>query len=616
MVPAAAVADVIADCCALHVKVATIVSAGFAETGDTGKRRQEHIRALARAAGLRLVGPNCLGVVNVPGHVTLSANATLEHEALRPGGLSVISQSGSMLGGIITRAQERGLGFSKLVSVGNECDLAVGELVHLLVDDPDTRAILLFLESFRDALVLGAAARRAFEAGKPVIALKLGRSAIGREVAATHTGAMVGRDEVAQAFFRAHGIIRVELFEALFEIAQLVLGQRPPRQRRVAALTVSGGAAAMVIDRLGLANIDIVPPTPAIIENLAKKKIRITDAPLIDLPMGRAEGGAYSTILSELLHSDQYDAVLAIQGSNATYMPEVMQERILSAQRGMKPLAVFIGPRAETALKILQDGGVAAFRTPEACADALRAYCDWREPASPIVIDPDRMNALRYSVHNAARGVLNEYDSARLLAGIGIPFAPSRVVHGGGDNADLPFPVAAKILSRNIAHKSDADGVVLDIADSRALAQAVDAMLERFRTAMPQARIDGVLVQSMQRGIAEVIVGYRRDRDVGPVVMVGLGGLFAELVPGSALRLAPVSAETALEMIAEVPGLAVIRGYRNRPQGDLQALAQVVHALSLLALETEPTVIEAEINPLVVRTDGVIAVDALVRIEI
>jgi acyl-CoA synthetase (NDP forming) len=614
MVPASAVPDVIAQCCTARVKVATIISAGFAEAGEEGKRRQDHMLSMARAAGLRLVGPNCLGLVNVTGHVTLSANAVFEQEVLRPGGLSVISQSGSMLGAIVTRAQERGLGFSKLVSVGNECDVGVGELVHLLVDDPDTRAILLFLEAFRDAPVLGAAAKRAFEVGKPVIALKLGRSAIGREIATSHTGAMAGADEVAAAFFRAHGIIRVEIFEALFETAQLILGHRPPKSRRVAALTVSGGAAAMVIDRLGLADIEVVPPTPEIIARLAASKIRISDAPLTDLPMGRAEGGAYAAILDALMNADHCDAVVAIQGSNATYRPEVVRERILAARLGNKPLAVFLGPRADQALRILQDEGVAAFRTPEACADGVRAYCDWCIPARAVLVDPARIAAIRAACRAAGSGLLSEWGAAHLLRAIGVPCAASEVIHDARQAINLPFPVAAKILSADIAHKTELGGVVLDVPDAKALANAVDDLLSRVRLQAPGARIDGVLVQSMQRALAEVIVGYRRDRDVGPVILLGVGGTLAEIHAQHALRLAPVGLDTAMEMIHEVPGLAPIRGFRNRPPGDLRALAEVVHTLSLLALADSPTVLEAEINPLLVNSDGVIAVDALVRI--
>jgi acyl-CoA synthetase (NDP forming) len=614
MVPASAVPDVIADCCEARVKVATIFTAGFAETGGEGKRRQDAMVAMAKCAGVRLVGPNCLGIVNVSGGVTLSANAVLEQEALRRGGLSVVSQSGSMLGGIITRAQERGLGFSKLVSVGNECDVGVGELVHLLVDDPDTRAILLFLEAFRDAPVLGAAARRAFEAGKPVIALKLGRSTVGREIATTHTGAMAGADDVAEAFFRANGIIRVDIFEALFETAQLVLDRRPPKGRRVAVLTVSGGAAAMVIDRLGLAAIDVVPPTPQIIGNLAAKNIQITDATLTDLPMGRAEGGIYGSILEELTASDHCDAVIAVQGSTAAYSEASVRERVLAARRGDRPLAVFLGPRASEALRMLQDGGVAAFRTPEACADAVRAYCDWRAPQPPVSGELEQITALKRAVSAAGPGTLNERAAATLLSNMGVPFVPSQVMRSGREPVQLPFPVVAKILSSDIPHKTDAGGVALDITDASVLAARVDAMLARIRSERPDARIDGVLVQPMQRGLGEVIVGFRRDRDVGPVVMVGVGGMLAEVCAGYAVRLAPVSIDSALEMIASVPGLALVRGYRNRPAGDLASLSRVVHLMSLLALADDGIVLEAEINPLIVRSDGVVAVDALVRI--
>ena len=614
MVPAAAVPDVIADCCEARVKVATIFTAGFAETGGEGKRRQDAMVAMAKCAGVRLVGPNCLGIVNVSGGVTLSANAVLEQEALRRGGLSVVSQSGSMLGGIITRAQERGLGFSKLVSVGNECDVGVGELVHLLVDDPDTRAILLFLEAFRDAPVLGAAARRAFEAGKPVIALKLGRSTVGREIATTHTGAMAGADDVAEAFFRANGIIRVDIFEALFETAQLVLDRRPPKGRRVAVLTVSGGAAAMVIDRLGLAAIDVVPPTPQIIGNLAAKNIQITDATLTDLPMGRAEGGIYGSILEELTASDHCDAVIAVQGSTAAYSEASVRERVLAARRGDRPLAVFLGPRASEALRMLQDGGVAAFRTPEACADAVRAYCDWRAQQPPVSGELEQITALKRAVSAAGPGTLNERAAATLLSNMGVPFVPSQVMRSGREPVQLPFPVVAKILSSDIPHKTDAGGVALDITDASVLAARVDAMLARIRSERPDARIDGVLVQPMQRGLGEAIVGFRRDRDVGPVVMVGVGGMLAEVCAGYAVRLAPVSIDSALEMIASVPGLALVRGYRNRPAGDLASLSRVVHLMSLLALADDGIVLEAEINPLIVRSDGVVAVDALVRI--
>lgn len=618
MVPAKAVPGVIEDCAAAGVKAATIFSAGFAETGEEGARIQKRMVDTARAGGVRLIGPNCLGIANVTGKTVLSANAVLESQVLVPGNLSLVSQSGSMMGGTVSRAQERGLGFSKMVSVGNECDVGVGEIVDCMVDDPDTKCILLFLEAFRDAPRLGAAARRAYALGKPVIAFKLGRSAVGREIATTHTGAIAGADDVAEAFFRDHGIIRVKTYEALFETPQLVMGFKPPKGKRVAVFTGTGGAAAMVVDQLGLAGIAVVPPPQAVIDELAGKGIHINDAPLTDLPMGRAEGDVYPTIIHALERSDHCDAIIAVQGSTATQRPDSVRERILNAGRVSKPLGSFLGPAANEALAILQRGGAAAFRTPEACADAVRAYCEWRAPLEHPAVDAGVKTKLDAALQALSGKAVNERTASQLLGALGIPFAASQVVQAGGDvvgneAVSTVFPAVAKILSADIPHKTEAGGVVLNIADSAQLKTEVDAMLARIRKAQPQAKLDGVLVQRMESGIAEVIVGFRRDRDAGPLVMVGVGGILAELGGGHALRLAPVSLDTAREMIDEVKAFAVLRGYRNKPKGDLEALARVVQAMSQLAVAD--VVAEAEINPLLVKSDGVVAVDALVALN-
>ena len=613
MVPAKAVPGVIDDCAAAGVKAATIFSAGFAETGEEGRLIQQRMVETARAAGVRLIGPNCLGIANITGHTVLSANAVLESQELVPGSLSLVSQSGSMMGGIVSRAQERGLGFSKMVSVGNECDVGVGEIVDCMVDDPDTKCILLFLEAFRDAPRLGAAARRAFELGKPVIAFKLGRSAVGREIATTHTGAIAGADDVAEAFFCDHGILRVKTFEALFEAPQLVIGYRPPRGKRVAVFTGTGGAAAMVVDQLGLAGIEVVPPPKKIIDDMAAKGIQITDAPLTDMPMGRGDGPVYPTLIKAFYESDHCDVVVAVQGSTATQRPESVRERVLDAGRGPKPLASFLGPAANEGLLILQRGGAAGFRTPEACADAVRAYCEWRAPLQHPAVDAALAAKLDVALKTVTAATLNEHTATQVLGTLGIPFAASQVVQNGSEAVSTGFPAVAKILSVDIPHKTEAGGVVLDIQDATGLKDAVDGMLTRIRSALPKAKLDGVLVQRMEKGIAEVIVGFRRDRDAGPLVMVGVGGILAELGGGHAVRLAPVSLDTAREMINEVKAFDVLRGYRNKPKGDLEALARVVQAMSNLACAA--SVEEAEINPLLVKTDGVVAVDALLSLK-
>ncbi|MGE5523933.1 MAG: acetate--CoA ligase family protein [Rhodospirillaceae bacterium] len=611
MVPAPAVPGIIEQCCELKIPVATMFSAGFAELGEEGAKRQRDMVERARAGGLRLLGPNCMGVINVHDKTPLTVNAVIEHEALKPGPLSVISQSGSMLGTMITRAQPRGLGFSKLVSVGNECDLGVGELAEMLVDDPDTGAILLFLETFRDSANLARAARRAYEAGKPVIAYKLGRSGVGRAVATSHTGAMTGPDEIANAFFRQHGIIRVDMIESLFETPRLVMGQKPPKQKRVAVVTGTGGAAAMVVDRLGVLGAEVVPPSDEVIANLAAKDIHIAQVPLTDIPMGRSEGGRYTNILSELLASDHCDAVVSVIGSSSRN-PQVLVDRVLSAQhRDRKPLAVFLAPKADDGLVMLEQNGVASFRTPETCADAVNSYLNWRAPAEAPVIGADEVAAARELLSQSKRSRLNERDSCRLFSSLGIEAVDTRVLQAPADCSSMTGPLAVKILSADIPHKTDAGLVKLNVAPADARGE-VGRMLDAARSAFPKAKIDGVLVQRMERGVAEVIVGFRRDPEVGPVVLLGAGGIAAELRRSYCVRIAPVTLEQARAMIEEVRELALIRGFRNLPRGDVDGLARAISSMSRIAALQDVT--EAEINPLLVREEGkgVVAVDGLV----
>jgi acyl-CoA synthetase (NDP forming) len=615
MVPAPVVPDIVAQCCECGVPAATIFSAGFAELGEEGLARQRSMVETARAGGLRLLGPNCMGIINVQEATPLTVNAVFEEEFPVPGPLSIVSQSGSMLGTVLSRARPRGLGFAKLVSVGNECDLGVGEIADMLVDDPATGAILLFLETFRDAYRLARAARRAYEAGKPVIAYKLGRSNVGREVATSHTGAMTGPDEIASAFFRENGIIRVDMMESLFETPRLVLGHKPPRGRRVAVVTGTGGAAAMVVDRLGTLGAEVVPPSQEVIARLAARNIPIAPVPLTDIPMGQSEGGRYTAVLSELLGSDHCDAVVSVVGSSSRNT-RVIVERVLNAQsRGAKPLAVFLAPRAEEGLALLEQNGVAGFRTPETCADAVNAYLNWRAPAEREArADKEIAGAAVFAARTRARR-LNELDSYGLFTALGIPVAQGRVLTFAADCAGMGGTVAVKILSADIAHKTDSGLVQLDVPAADAQ-EEVKRILKEARTRFPRAKVDGVLVQRMERGLAEIIIGYRRDPEVGPVVMLGVGGVAAELRGGHGhcVRLAPVSLDEASAMIGEVSELAVLGGYRNLPRGDCAALARAIRAVSLLALLGTRKVAEAEINPLIVKPEGrgVVAVDGLV----
>lgn len=612
MVPAHAVKTALEQCVSKKIPVVTIYSDGFAETGAAGRRAQDELVAIARAGGVRMIGPNCIGLFSSQTHLAISVNAVLEQADITPGSLAVVSQSGSMTGGLLSRGLGRGAGFSKLISVGNEADIGVGELSDMLVDDPHTSAILLFMETIRDAGHLARAGRRAYAAGKPIIVYKLGRSEAGQDLAASHTGAMAGSDEMADAFFSAHGMLRVDMLETLFELPALLTKHKPRQRHRIAVMTTTGGGAACVVDRLGTNGLEIVAPTPRVIANLAQKNIIISTARVTDLTLAGAKKEIYSAVLNELLASDHCEMVLAVAGSSAQFQPEITVGPIIEADRHDKSLAVFLAPHADASLRLLSKAGLAGFRTPESCADAIRAWRDWRPPVEAPAPDYPRIDEVKSLLAAAATTQLDEHDACRVFAALDVPVAVTTIIKSPGDRAAIDFPVVAKILSPDIAHKTDAGGVALNIADADALKTAAQNILDRVGSKHPAAKINGILVQHMEKGLAEIILGFKRDPQVGPVVVLGVGGVLAEIYHDFAMRMAPVNSDEAAHMIAEVKGLATIRGYRSLPAGDCAALARAVSAFSQLAYIE--SIAEAEINPLIVRPEGygVVAVDGLI----
>ena len=560
-----AVERALEDCARKGVPVASIYSNGFSDAGPHGAERQRRLVETARGLGVRLLGPNSMGVVDIPGRVALTVNAILEMERLPAGGTSIVSQSGTMLGTVLSRGSARGFGYAKLVSVGNEADLGVGELVTLLADDPDTRVILLFLETVRDPAVLSAAARKASAAGKPVVAYKLGRSGLGEALARSHTGALAGADAALDAYFRDCGIVRVDLLETLIEIAPLLDSRAPlnlNRPGRVAVVTTTGGGAAAAVDRLGTRGVEL--------------------AGLHDLTM-TATRESYGATLVRLLDSPDCDAVLAVVGSSAQFHPQLAVEPILRAAGHAKPLAVFLTPHAEESLALLAARGVAGFRTPEACADALASLLQWNAPR----------NAPVSGVPKSKTGSA----PFEFLAALGVPVAPWSLAQPPGYAHAIEYPVALK--RPGLEHKTEHGALRLGIRNRGELLEAARALGG-----------GPLLIQRMERGLAEAIVGYRDDPVAGPLVVVGAGGVLAELYQDFSIRCAPVSVAEAEAMIAEVKGLAPIRGYRNLPRGDVAALATVVSRVSCLAGMRE--VAEAEANPVIIRDEGVVAVDALV----
>jgi acyl-CoA synthetase (NDP forming) len=539
--------------------------------------------------------------VNLNARVACSVNAALEAAELPAGRLALVSQSGSMMGALMSRGAARSIGFSHLVGTGNEADLSAAEVAALLVDDPQVDAILLFLEAIRRPELFADLARRAHAANKPVVAYKLGRSPYGAELAASHTGALAGTDAAADAFFRRLGIPRVRTLEGLLELPALLVGRRPlPRPRRAAGvMTTTGGGGAMAVDCLGVAGVEARPPDAAAAAALGAAGVPHHGGRLLDLTLAGTKPDRVAAALGALLAAEDTDLALAVVGSSAQFRPGDSVAGILLARDAAraagnpKPVAAFLVPEADRSLRLLAEAGVAAFRTPESAADCVRAWCDWRgprgaPPAEAVVHQlPERPD---------------EADARRLLAALGLPSSFSVLRSPVDDPGDVSWPVALKILSPDLAHKTELGGVRLGVADPEALAREAAAMEERVAAAAPGARVTGFLVQPMAQGLGEAIVGFRRDPEVGPVVLLGTGGVLAELFRDVSLRPAPVDVDEAREMIGDVKGLRPLAGWRGLPRGDLDAVARAVACLSRLAARDD--VAEAEVNPLIVGAEG------------
>jgi acyl-CoA synthetase (NDP forming) len=376
----------------------------------------------------------------------------------------------------------------------------------------------------------------------------------------------------------------------------------------------------VVVDRLGLRGLAVSRPTPAFIAAMAAQGVTVRDAPIIDLTLA-ATSAKYEAVLRGLLAADFCDAVLAVVGTSAQYQPQLAVQPILrAAVSAGKPLAVFLAPQADASLGLLAASGVAAFRTPEACADALAGVLTRRAPRAATAVD-DGLGAALAPLFAAQTGggsgaarppVFDEERSLRIFDALGVPTVARALLVAPPWTHAVPYPVAVKLVSEDLPHKTEAGAVRLDVRDDAALTQAIAQMNEAVRTRVPGARVRGVLVQSMRTSIAEALVGYRHDVSAGPVVMLGAGGRLAELLRDVSLRMAPVDFDEARRMVEEVAALAPARGYRGMARGDVDALARVIVALGRLATLPGQPVAEAEINPVLVQADGVVAVDGLV----
>jgi acyl-CoA synthetase (NDP forming) len=626
--PTETVLETVRECARLGVRLVTVLASGFSESGPEGLAREQALRDITRESGMRLIGPSSLGVVNPRACMPLTANAAFAEPDMPVGKVMVVSQSGSMIGALVSRGRARGVGFASLVSVGNEADLSVGEICAATLDDPQIEGYVLFLESLHHGQALRAFALAAAERGKPVVVYKLGRSSVAADMVQSHTGALAGEDDIADAFFKDSGMARVGILESLLEAQALavrwpLLGTGQPL-RRVGVVTTTGGGAAMLVDQLGILGVVVEAASAETLQRLQALGVSVNPGRVLDLTLAGTRYEVMKAALDVMLSAPEFDAVVAVVGSSARFQPQLAVQPIIDSAAHTKPLAAMIVPDAPQAIAQLTAAQVPCFRTPECCADVIAALVSRRAPsvraalaarASAAVGEPP---SAQINANPSVPVTWSERQSHAWLAQLGLTSATAVVVSADGPvPLPLPFayPVVVKACSAQLAHKSDLGGVVLGVADAQALRLAMEQVKTNVARHAPLPVDFELLVQPMVTGMAEVLLGFKRDADAGAIVMLAVGGIWAEVVRERSIRLAPVDEAQAMEMIAELRALSPLQGLRGQAPGDLAALAQAISRFSQAAvLAVGDGVIEAEVNPLMVlpQGQGVCAVDALV----
>ncbi|MFO1090835.1 MAG: acetate--CoA ligase family protein [Hyphomicrobiales bacterium] len=613
-VPAPATAQAVRDCAAKGVKACVIYSAGFAETGADGAVAEAELKAISRETGVRLLGPNCLGVFNSFSGFYGCFTSAFDRVFPTEGPLSIISQSGAVGSHLFWIARDRGLGLRYWVSTGNECDVDVAECLSFVADDPHTKVAAVYLEGARNGRALMAAMRKMAALGKSVIALKVGRSEVGSIAAASHTASLVGGDEVYETVFRECGVYRARSAEELVDVAELAVQGRMPKGPRLGIVTISGGGGIMVADEADAVGLEM-PEMPADAQadlkaalpfSSPRNPVDVTAQAFNDLEL-------FGRYLNRIVDSAAYDAVIAffttVAGSPA------MAPKLLDALKSVRarhldfPIIMSIVVNPDLVAQYVAEGfGVIA--DPNRAVRALAglvALAKGPQPAGDAVA-PEPLPP----------GPYGEARSKAVLAAAGVPVA-TETLATSIDEAVAAWrmagrPVAMKISAAAIAHKSEVGGVRLNVGSEQEVRAAFVALMDIGHRHAGGGPVDGVLVSPMITGHVEAIVGVKRDPVFGPVVMFGLGGIFVEVMKDVAFRLAPFGEAQAHAMIREIKGFPLLDGARGRPKADVSALAKALVAVSRFAARCGDTLESLDINPLAVMPEGegVFALDALI----
>jgi acyl-CoA synthetase (NDP forming) len=625
-VSAAQVASAIEQCGRAGIPFALVLSSGFSEVGAEGKELQAQLLAAARKANVRMVGPNCLGIMNLKDSARIGFGGTMQMQGLKAGPLAMVTQSGGFGFGILAAASYYGIGCNYAISTGNEADLSLLDWVADLVERPEVEIVVAFMEAVDDGRRLIKIGERALELGKPVLAWKIGNTDVGRQAALSHSARMSAGYELYRAAFRRGGLVEIRDVDDLVDVSKAFLIHKLPAGKRVGILTLSGGAGVLLADRCIEHGLEVPPLTEGTAAKLRDVLVSFasTGNPIDATAHGYNDHfAAYGEAVRLALDDANIDQVIARlpRGKSARPWAEALVGRLKSTR---KPL-VISWPTAPDdngdVMTYLEQNQVPCILGAGRTAHALATLADFARRRD------ERQHGRHSSGRTVARqpldlpagaGALGERRSKALLQRYGIPVVKEALMQPSEIDAlaasPLPFPVAVKVESGDVPHKTEANAVRLGIRDLAGLKQAAHDVVAAARRYKPDARIEGVLVQEMAGGV-EVIVGAVNDACFGPTVALGMGGVLTELLHDVTHRFAPFDAAAARGMLADLKGAALLKGYRGRPPLDVAALADTLARVSLLIADHADRIAEIDVNPLFVRENGVVAADALVVLK-
>ena len=617
------VLETIKICGEKNIEAAIVISAGFKETGPKGARLEQELKKLAKENGVRILGPNCLGLIDT--HSKL--NASFATGMPEQGEIGFFSQSGAMCVAILDWVLGEKIGFSKFISLGNKTDISEIDMLIALGEDKNTKVILGYLEGIENGPAFIQVAQEVSKK-KPIVIIKAGVTSAGAKAVSSHTGSLAGSESAYQAAFKQSGVIRAKTINELFNYALAFVKQPLPKGPRVAILTNSGGPGIIAADACDQSALQLVR-----LNSETAEKLRSFLPPVasfvnpIDI-IGDAHFDRYDQALKVLLEASNVDAVIVILTPTATIeIKETAKAVVKHAQKTNKPiLCSFMGKmQVEKGVKYLKKHGIPNYLCPEDAVMVLEKM--WQrqhwlsQPLSTyfqIQADRARVRYLLEMAKRQGRFHLTETEAREILKAYGFSLPQTRLARTKEDAVEaaknIGFPVVLKIVSPDISHKTDVGGVILKLETPQAVKEAFTEIMLRVKEKFPKAAIYGISVQEMIQGAKETIIGFTRDPQFGPLLMFGLGGIYVEILKDVSFRIAPIGKREALEMIREIKTYPLLRGIRGEPPTDVSALVEGILALNQMALDF-PEIIEAEINPFLVRTKGSTAVDARLTIK-